>query len=107
VVGVHLLFNLFLILWLRRVFLPYHRRSLSAVAGRGLLDDFYRRHGISNREKEIAELILLGKSNRDIEHQLFISPHTVKNHIYNLYQKSGVKSRSQLIHLILRSNNQN
>jgi len=47
---------------------------------------------------------LQGKSNKEIEHQLFISPHTVKNHIYSLYQKAGVKSRGQLVHLLLQSN---
>lgn len=100
---VHLLFNLFLILWLRYSFLSFYRHSISVIADRGDLERFYEEHGISEREKEIAELILIGKSNKDIEHQLFISPHTVKNHIYSLYQKAGVNSRSQLIHLILGS----
>jgi len=105
VIVVHLLFNLFLILWLRYSFLPFHRQSISEIADRGVLERFYDTHIISRREKEIAELILIGKSNKDIEHLLFISPHTVKNHIYSLYQKVGVKSRSQLIHHILKSNN--
>jgi DNA-binding CsgD family transcriptional regulator len=69
----------------------------------GILGGFYEERKISKREREIAELILQGKSNKEIEHQLFISPHTVKNHIYSLYQKAGVKSRGQLVHLILES----
>ena len=104
VIVVHILFNLFLILWLRYSFLPYHRNSVSMIVDGGILDGFYEIHRISKREKEIAELILQGKSNKEIEHQLFISPHTVKNHIYSLYQKAGVKSRGQLVHLLLRSN---
>jgi DNA-binding CsgD family transcriptional regulator len=52
------------------------------------------------------ELILQGKSNKEIEDVLFISYNTVKNHIYNLYQKLGVKSRGQLINFILESRKQ-
>ena len=39
----------------------------------------------------------------EIESLLYISRSTVKNHIYNLYQKMGVKSRVQLIHLVMRN----
>jgi DNA-binding CsgD family transcriptional regulator len=52
---------------------------------------------ISNREKEILELLIKGNSNKQIERELFISSHTVKNHIYSLYQKLGIKSRGQLM----------
>ncbi|HSG28824.1 MAG TPA: helix-turn-helix transcriptional regulator [Candidatus Krumholzibacterium sp.] len=64
---------------------------------------FYERYGISERQREIAELVLRGKSNRDIADDLFIAPHTVKNHIYNLYKKMGVRSRFELINLFLES----
>jgi DNA-binding CsgD family transcriptional regulator len=59
-------------------------------------------HGISKREEEIMKLLLEGKSNKEIETSLFISYHTVKNHVYNLYQKLGVKSRYELLHLIAK-----
>lgn len=61
---------------------------------------FYAQYEISLREQEIIGLILEGKSNKEIEDALFISSHTVKNHIYHIFQKTGVKSRSQLIHLM-------
>ncbi len=57
---------------------------------------------ITEREKEIIVLILKGKSNKEIEEELFISLGTVKNHLYNIYKKLKVKSRTQLIS-ILRS----
>lgn len=104
IVVVHLLFNIFLILWLRYSFRPYHRNSISAIMGEGMLEGFYQERRISKREKEIAELILQGKSNKEIEQELYISPHTVKNHIYSLYQKAGVNSRGQLIFRMLESN---
>lgn len=64
------------------------------------LNDFFIVHKISKREQEIIELMLRGMSNADIEKKLFISPHTVKNHIYNIYQKLGVKNRVQISNLI-------
>ena len=60
------------------------------------LESFFSRYGLSKREKEIILLILKGKSGHEIKGQLFISLHTVKNHIYHIYQKLGVKNRLQL-----------
>ena len=64
------------------------------------LDPFFNRHQITPREQEIIRLILEGKSNTDIEKELYISLHTVKNHIYNIYQKLEVKNRLQITSLI-------
>jgi DNA-binding NarL/FixJ family response regulator len=61
---------------------------------------FIEEFGISMREKEIIELIMQGKTNNDIENTLFISFNTVKNHIYNIYKKTGVNSRTQLLYMI-------
>jgi DNA-binding CsgD family transcriptional regulator len=55
---------------------------------------------LSNREGEILNLLLKGKSNKEIEKDLFISPHTVRNHIYNIYQKLGIGNRLQLMSLV-------
>jgi len=52
---------------------------------------------ISKREREILDLLLEGKSNKDIENALFISLPTVKGHVSNIYKKVGVKSRYELI----------
>jgi DNA-binding CsgD family transcriptional regulator len=67
-------------------------------------DDWRRiveRFGLSPREAEIAGLVLSGRSNRDIAAEIYISPETVKKHIANIYQKTGVKSRLQLMNLRL------
>jgi DNA-binding CsgD family transcriptional regulator len=63
----------------------------------------YEKYSISNREKEIIRLIIRGRSNKEIEDELFISIRTVKSHIYKIYQKFGVKSRLELINLIQKS----
>ena len=49
---------------------------------------------------EILELMIDGKSYKEIESALHISIHTVKSHVYSLYRKMDVKSRHQLIHRI-------
>lgn len=58
-----------------------------------------RKFGITKREQEIIQLICEGKSNRQIKDQLFISLQSVKDHIYRIYQKTGVKNRVQLANL--------
>jgi DNA-binding CsgD family transcriptional regulator/streptogramin lyase len=63
----------------------------------------FTRYKISNREQEIIQLIMKGKSNKEIEDELFISIRTVKSHIYKIYQKLGVKNRLELINSIQKS----
>lgn len=63
----------------------------------------FEKYNISGREEEIIEAIIRGKSNREIADQLYLSFHTVKNHVYNIYRKFNVRSRSQLIHKVDRS----
>jgi DNA-binding CsgD family transcriptional regulator len=60
---------------------------------------FFSKHRLSKREQEIALLLLQGDTNKSIEERLFISVHTVKNHIYNIYRKLGVKNRLQLTNI--------
>lgn len=55
------------------------------------------KHNISKREQEIAQLVLRGKSNKEIEDELYISLVTVKSHIYRIYKKLGIKSRTELM----------
>lgn len=104
VVTVGLLFNVYPYLWYRR-YLPSISNSLGALAAAADFSAVYEKYGISIRQREIIELLLRGKSNRDIAEALFIAPHTVKNHIYTLYQKLGVKSRFELIDLFLQAGN--
>lgn len=55
---------------------------------------------ISPREKEVLLLVIRGKTNKDIAESLFISLHTVKSHVSNIYEKLGVKNRMELAALV-------
>ncbi|MFB6468612.1 LuxR C-terminal-related transcriptional regulator [Cytobacillus sp. Hz8] len=52
---------------------------------------------LTKRESEILKLVLKGKNNQEIADQLYISGHTVKNHMTRIFQKLNVKDRSQVI----------
>jgi DNA-binding CsgD family transcriptional regulator len=63
------------------------------------LDELCDKYNISKREREILQLICEGKSNKQIEDQLYISISTVKEHVSKIYKKTGVKNRVQLNNL--------
>lgn len=51
--------------------------------------------GLTERELDVLELIVNGKSNKDIAELLNITIHTVKIHVGNIIQKMGVEDRTQ------------
>jgi DNA-binding NarL/FixJ family response regulator len=51
---------------------------------------------LTRRELEVLALLLEGWRNRDIAERLGLSPNTVKNHVYNVYQKTGAANRVEL-----------
>lgn len=67
------------------------------------MERIVEKYNISAREQEILNLIMKGKSNKEIEDTLFISMPTVKTHISNIYKKFTVKKRLELIRLIQQS----
>ena len=54
---------------------------------------------LSKRQKQLLVMLDRGLSNRDIADQLQISEHTVKVHLWRLFRRLNVKSRSQASHL--------
>jgi len=85
-------YNLFPLVWVR---------SFHAHEKPGAADDLDR-YGITPREREIIGLIAAGRTNQEIADQLFISLATVKDHNYNIFRKTGVRNRVELLNLFRR-----
>ena len=52
---------------------------------------------LTEREREVLDLIAGGSTNREIAEQLFLSPHTVKEHTSSLYRKLQVRNRAEAV----------
>jgi DNA-binding NarL/FixJ family response regulator len=51
--------------------------------------------GLSPRETQMLKRLAEGRSNREIARELWLSEHTVKYHLTNVYRKIGVKGRTE------------
>jgi DNA-binding NarL/FixJ family response regulator len=52
---------------------------------------------ITEREREVLEMIAAGATNREIADRLYLSPHTVKDHTSALYRKMKARNRAEAI----------
>jgi DNA-binding NarL/FixJ family response regulator len=59
---------------------------------------------LSDREIEIVQQLVLGKTNAEIGRDLFLSPFTIKTHVKNIYRKMHVSSRAEAASLAFRNN---
>jgi DNA-binding CsgD family transcriptional regulator/tetratricopeptide (TPR) repeat protein len=66
---------------------PARQRRSRATEGVGAL---------SGREREVADLIARGSTNKQIASALFLSERTVENHVSHIFQKLGVSSRAEV-----------
>jgi DNA-binding NarL/FixJ family response regulator len=75
----------------------YYARGLPA------LDDgaAARAAGLTVRERHVLQLVARGLSNREIAKELWITEHTVKFHLANVYRKAGVANRANAVHWAL------
>ncbi len=85
------------------MFLAIEKAELDSAkkkkAGEPKLEDFAE-FKITEREFEVIKLIKKGMTNKEIGFELKISVNTVNNHIANIFQKTGVKSRIDLLNVL-------
>ncbi len=63
-----------------------------------------RGEGVTQREKEIIDLVCRGCTNREIAVSLSLSEHTIKAHLNRIFRKCNASSRSKLITLMMQQN---
>jgi DNA-binding CsgD family transcriptional regulator len=54
-------------------------------------------NGFTGRETDILQRLLSGADSRDLARSLFLSEHTVQDHLKNIFAKTGTRSRRQLV----------
>jgi DNA-binding NarL/FixJ family response regulator len=74
---------------------PYWKDACRSVA------QYYH---LSEKEQEVFMYLAKGRNSVYISEQLVLSNHTIKSHIYRIYQKTGVHSQQELIDLIEKWN---
>jgi len=72
---------------------------MSMQIARRVLQSFYPTQSspLSERETEILQLLSEGLNYRSIAEKIFLSPHTIKSHIKNIYAKLHVHSRAEAV----------
>lgn len=70
--------------------------SLESSAPHDLTALALEAYSLSERERQVVELVLLGLSTAKIGQRLFLSPYTVQDHLKSVFDKTGLRSRREL-----------
>jgi DNA-binding NarL/FixJ family response regulator len=87
------------------IYLPPHlhdKLSVTLSSGLGRTRTQADRHGLTEGQRRVAELLREGKSNREIGDLLGLTEGTVKVHVSKIFRKMGVVSRAEAIALFQR-----
>ena len=74
--------------WVLKALMDRHPVRVVSALGNPLL---------TQRQEQIVRMVVEGLPNGEISSKLHVSPHTVKNHLFRIYEKLGVSSRVELI----------
>ena len=57
-------------------------------------------YGLTTRELDVTRAIARGLSTSQVADALYLSPHTVRDHVKAIFEKVGVSSRGELVHRV-------
>ncbi|HEY6345117.1 MAG TPA: LuxR C-terminal-related transcriptional regulator, partial [Bryobacteraceae bacterium] len=89
-------------IWARSVDLD-HALEVFANSPRVRAADHQGIELLSARERQVIQHLAAGMTNREIAHALDLSPHTVKNYLFRIFDKLGVSSRTELLYLTMNN----
>jgi two-component system nitrate/nitrite response regulator NarL len=91
-------------IWANSQQLRYVLEAL-ASGGFGRVMDVKGKLLLTPREEEVVSLVADGLKNREIAEQLNLSEHTVKNHLFRVFERLGISSRAELILYLMGQKN--
>jgi DNA-binding CsgD family transcriptional regulator len=71
--------------------------TFRGATARETFDRLCRAHGLTQRERDVVGAVLAGLDTRRVTERLFISAHTVQDHLKSVFSKVGVRSRGELL----------
>lgn len=76
--------------------------EMSSVEQKEAIESFTMIGQLTQRESEIATLLLKGRTYKMIAGELYLSENTVKTHIKNIYSKFNIQSKAELVNLLVK-----
>lgn len=71
--------------------------GVALIRKNDLFESTFAQYGITAREREVLIMLMRGYNRKEIAESQFIAPSTVKNHIHNIYEKTGASNRVELL----------
>jgi DNA-binding CsgD family transcriptional regulator len=71
--------------------------SLERTTAADRLDLFVRASGLTAREAELVALLSTGADTKELARRMFVSEHTVQDHLKSVFAKTGVTNRRALV----------
>ena len=71
--------------------------TLRGAAPRETFDLLCRAYALTRRERDVVAAVLAGLDTRAVTERLFISRHTVQDHLKSVFEKIGIHSRRELL----------
>ena len=84
-------------------FVEYSLKSVYLPERKEQRGSFIERFRLTEREVDVVELLIAGRSNKEIAAELSLGLATIKTHLHHIFNKTSVQNRSELVALALRT----